>query len=100
MQVCMATENLFARCIQRSKVNHPPFTSPVEQLSVIGDFMTDLAFTIKQFRAGQGKKEPTGGKEGKSPSPTGVEKKEGHGGEKAQRIEGGSKKETVAAGAG
>lgn len=38
--------------------------------------MTDLAYTIKQYRAGQGKKEPTGGKDGKPSSPSGNERRE------------------------
>ena len=50
-QVTMATENLFLRCRESSKVNHPQYTSPMEQLNVIGDFMTDLAAIVKQGRA-------------------------------------------------
>ena len=50
-QVTMAMENLFLRCRESSKVNHPQYTSPMEQLNVIGDFMTDLAAIVKQGRA-------------------------------------------------
>mmetsp|Transcript_41925 Transcript_41925/g.50804 ORF Transcript_41925/g.50804 Transcript_41925/m.50804 type:complete len:312 (-) Transcript_41925:960-1895(-) len=49
-QVCMATDNLFHRCNSRSKVNHPPYTNPLEQLGVIGDFMADLGAIVKQWK--------------------------------------------------
>lgn len=46
-QVCMATDNLFLRCSRRSNVNHPPHTNPLDQLHVIGDYMSDLAEIVK-----------------------------------------------------
>ena len=46
-QVCMATDNLFLRCSKRSNVNHPNYTNPLEQLHVIGDYMSDLSEIVK-----------------------------------------------------
>uniref|UniRef100_A0A7S0X210 DUF4200 domain-containing protein n=1 Tax=Mantoniella antarctica TaxID=81844 RepID=A0A7S0X210_9CHLO len=46
-QVCMATDNLFLRCSKRSSVNHPNYNNPLEQLHVIGDFMSDLSEIVK-----------------------------------------------------
>jgi hypothetical protein len=43
----MATDNLFLRCSKRSNVNHPHFTNPMEQLHVIGDYMSDLSEIVK-----------------------------------------------------
>eukprot|EP00241_Pyramimonas_parkeae_P007189 CAMPEP_0114260016 /NCGR_PEP_ID=MMETSP0058-20121206/20221_1 /TAXON_ID=36894 /ORGANISM="Pyramimonas parkeae, CCMP726" /LENGTH=304 /DNA_ID=CAMNT_0001375141 /DNA_START=316 /DNA_END=1230 /DNA_ORIENTATION=+ len=48
-QVCMAADNLFHRCITRSKVNHLPHTNPADQLSVIGDWVSDLAAIVRQW---------------------------------------------------
>ena len=45
--VCMATDNLFLRCSKRSNVNHPNYTNPLDQLHVIGDYMSDLAEIVK-----------------------------------------------------
>lgn len=45
--VCMATDNLFLRCSKRSNVNHPGYTNPLEQLHVIGDYMSDLAEIVQ-----------------------------------------------------
>eukprot|EP00899_Mesostigma_viride_P009263 jgi/Mesvir1/18338/Mv14239-RA.1 len=50
-QVTMATDNLFSRVLQRSNVGHPPYTKAVDQLTVIGDFMSDLASIIKAWKA-------------------------------------------------
>ncbi|GBG70267.1 hypothetical protein CBR_g6396 [Chara braunii] len=49
-QVCMAVDNIFARCSQRSRVSRPPYSAPLEQLTVIGDFVTDIMYIIKQFK--------------------------------------------------
>lgn len=49
-QVTMAADNLFHRCITRSKVNHQPHTEAVDQLHVIGDWVSDLAAIVKQWQ--------------------------------------------------
>jgi len=56
-QVCMATDNLFLRCSRRSKVNHPTYSNPLDQLHVIGDFMSDLSEIVKL----KGKSAPAAG---------------------------------------
>lgn len=50
-QVCMATENLSLRCKEMSKLKHPEYTSPIDQLNFIGEFMLDTHSIIKQWRA-------------------------------------------------
>lgn len=54
-QVYMAADNLFHRCITRSKVNHPSYTEPVDQLGVIGDWVSDLSAIVKQWHSKTGK---------------------------------------------
>ena len=51
----MATDNLFLRCSRRSKVNHPSYSNPLDQLHVIADFMHDLGeiVTLKKAPAKQ-----------------------------------------------
>lgn len=51
-QVCMATDNLFIRCRARSKVNHQPYTDPLDQLTVIGDFMGDYGAIVQMAAKG------------------------------------------------
>ena len=46
-QICMATDNIFQRCAIRSKISHPKYTKPLDQLNVIGDFMGDLSAIVK-----------------------------------------------------
>ena len=50
-QVCMATENLSLRCKDASKLKHPEYNKPIDQLSFIGEFMVDMASIIKQYKA-------------------------------------------------
>ena len=38
----MSTDNLFQRCLQRSKVAHGNVTNPLLQLEAIGNFVSDL----------------------------------------------------------
>eukprot|EP00898_Chlorokybus_atmophyticus_P005897 jgi/Chlat1/6308/Chrsp44S00455 len=59
--ICMATENLFARCKQRSKVSHPDHQNTVDQLTVIGDFMGDLVEIVKTNSGGGGRGGGVGG---------------------------------------
>ena len=44
-QVCMATDNLFWRCIQNSTIAHAKKTSTLAQLEVIGSVLSDLIAT-------------------------------------------------------
>ena len=34
----------------RSRVNHPDYTSPLDQITVVGDFMSDLGYICKQWQ--------------------------------------------------
>ncbi len=52
LQVCMATDNLFQRCRQRSHTGHSNTTNPLGQLDVIGNFVSDL-LALKDQRAPQ-----------------------------------------------
>lgn len=47
----MATENLSLRCKEMSKLKHPEYGTPIDQLNFIGEFMIDMASVIKQWRA-------------------------------------------------
>lgn len=49
-QVCMAAENIFCRACQCSRINHPPHTSPLKQLDVVGDYITDINYVIKSYK--------------------------------------------------
>jgi hypothetical protein len=50
-QVVLSTDNLFARCKQRSHIAHRPETNPLHQLDIIGNFIGDMAAIVKQHRA-------------------------------------------------
>ena len=52
-QVCMATENLFQRCRQHSKVAHGSVSNPLAQLTIIGHFVSDLVAILKDHRQQQ-----------------------------------------------
>lgn len=52
-QVRAATENLFLRAKSRSRVNHPDYTNPLEQITVVGDFMSDLGHVLRQWQKKQ-----------------------------------------------
>lgn len=45
-QVIMATHNLFQRCCENSVIAHSTTVSPLEQLEVIGNFVSDLDATV------------------------------------------------------
>eukprot|EP00250_Pteridium_aquilinum_P007152 c16934_g1_i1 orf=441-785(+) len=49
-QVCMAAENLFSRVCHRSTINHPDHTSPLKQLDVVGDYITDINQIIRTYK--------------------------------------------------
>lgn len=50
-QVVLSTDNIFNRCRARSKIAYPSESNPLQQLDVIGNYVSDLAFIIKQNRA-------------------------------------------------
>mmetsp|Transcript_5872 Transcript_5872/g.10173 ORF Transcript_5872/g.10173 Transcript_5872/m.10173 type:complete len:317 (+) Transcript_5872:175-1125(+) len=62
-QVCMASVNLFQRCTTVSNNNHPPYTNPLDQLGVLGDWISDLGAIVKMWRY-TGKSKNTGKKGG------------------------------------
>jgi len=47
-QVVLATDNLFTQCRQRSHIAHAAYISPVQQLDVIGNYLSDLTAACKQ----------------------------------------------------
>ena len=53
-RVCIATDNLFVRCRSRSAVKYAADENPLEQLRVIGEYMSDLDAVVKQ----RGKENP------------------------------------------
>lgn len=51
-QVTMATDNLFYRCLQKSKVSHPTENMKyTDKLGVAGDFMLDLMAIVRAWEA-------------------------------------------------
>ena len=49
-QVNMATQNLFIRCREKSKLQHKLVANPLAQLTMIGDFMQDLGSIVKSWQ--------------------------------------------------
>ena len=47
-QLIMSTHNLFLRCCQNSVIAHGADLSPLEQLEVIGHFVSDLDATVRR----------------------------------------------------
>lgn len=50
-QVVLSTDNIFNRCRARSKIAYPSESNPLQQLDVIGNYVSDLSAIIKQIRA-------------------------------------------------
>ena len=50
-QVVLSTDNIFNRCRARSKIAYPSESNPLQQLDVIGNYVSDLAAIIKQGKA-------------------------------------------------
>lgn len=46
------------RCRNRSRIAHPSETNPIEQLEVVGNFISDLGAIIKQYKSEHQKKMP------------------------------------------
>ncbi|XP_024516016.1 cilia- and flagella-associated protein 73 [Selaginella moellendorffii] len=59
-QACMAAENLFGRVCHNSRINHVPQSSPLRQLDVVGDYVSDTNAIIKAVKAGALKKDELG----------------------------------------
>lgn len=55
-QVVLSTDNVFNRCRGRSKIAYPPESNPLQQLDVIGNYVSDLAAIVKQARTMKGNK--------------------------------------------
>ncbi|GAX82119.1 hypothetical protein CEUSTIGMA_g9547.t1 [Chlamydomonas eustigma] len=55
-QVVLSTDNIFNRCRGRSKIAYPPESNPLQQLDVVGNYVSDLGAIIKAYRAEQQKK--------------------------------------------
>ncbi|KAI8474808.1 MAG: hypothetical protein J3K34DRAFT_517892 [Monoraphidium minutum] len=52
-QVVLAADNLFTQCRQRSRVAHAAAAGPLQQLEVIGNYVSDLVAACKAAAAGQ-----------------------------------------------
>lgn len=52
-QVVLSTDNIFNRSRSRSKIGYPAETNPLQQLDVVGNFVSDLAAIIRQYRSEQ-----------------------------------------------
>jgi len=49
-QVHMSTDNIFQRCHSQSTVGHPLHSATLDQLTVIGDYMSDLRAITKEWQ--------------------------------------------------
>ena len=54
-QVVLSTDNIFNRCRSRSKIAYPHESNPLQQLDVVGNYVSDLAAIIKAHKAEQHK---------------------------------------------
>eukprot|EP00798_Chlamydomonas_sp_ICE-L_P025664 gene25664-11329_t len=55
-QVVLSTDNIFNRSRGRSKIGYPAESNPLQQLDVIGNYVSDLGAIIRQYKIEQGKK--------------------------------------------
>mmetsp|Transcript_25341 Transcript_25341/g.55050 ORF Transcript_25341/g.55050 Transcript_25341/m.55050 type:complete len:310 (+) Transcript_25341:61-990(+) len=55
-QVVLSTDNIFNRCRGRSRIGYPAESNPLQQLDVVGNYVSDLGAIIKQFKLEQAKK--------------------------------------------
>ena len=53
-QVVLSTDNIFNRCRGRSKIAYPPESNPLQQLDVVGNYVSDLGAIIKMHKAQKG----------------------------------------------
>ena len=49
-QVHMSTDNIFQRCHSQSTVGHPLHSATLDQLTVVGDYMSDLRAITKEWQ--------------------------------------------------
>ena len=49
-QVVLSTDNIFNRSRSRSKIGYPQESNPLQQLDVVGNFVSDLGAIIRQHR--------------------------------------------------
>ncbi|MEW5313954.1 MAG: hypothetical protein WDW38_005484 [Sanguina aurantia] len=52
-QVVLSTDNIFNRSRSRSKIGYPAESNPLQQLDVVGNFVSDLGAIIRQYRSEQ-----------------------------------------------
>jgi hypothetical protein len=55
-QVVLSTDNIFNRCRGRSKIGYPAESNPLQQLDVVGNFVSDLGAIVRTFRIEQQRK--------------------------------------------
>lgn len=53
-QIVLSADNVFNRCRQMSHIAHPPETHPLQQLDIIGAYMSDLVAICKKYGVGLG----------------------------------------------
>ena len=46
----MASNNVFYRCKELSRIAHANLTNPMEQLEVVGNYVADLGYIIKNVQ--------------------------------------------------
>ena len=51
-QVVVSADNIFNRCRMKSHIAHPPETHPLQQLDIIGNYVSDLLAICKKSGAG------------------------------------------------
>lgn len=51
-QVVVSADNIFNRCRQKSHIAHPPETQPLQQLDIIGNYVSDLLAICKKSGTG------------------------------------------------
>ncbi|KAF5841599.1 hypothetical protein DUNSADRAFT_12297 [Dunaliella salina] len=49
-QVVFSTDNIFNRCHSRSKIGYPAESNPLQQLDVVGNFVSDLGAIIRSHK--------------------------------------------------
>jgi hypothetical protein len=54
-QVVLSADNIFNRCRQKSHIAHPPETNPLQQLEIIGSYVSDLLAICKKYGVELGK---------------------------------------------
>ncbi|KAJ9531595.1 hypothetical protein V8C86DRAFT_1811506 [Haematococcus lacustris] len=55
-QVVLSTDNVFNRCRSRSTIGYPAESNPLQQLDVVGNFVSDLAAIVRTHKLEQQRK--------------------------------------------